>query len=117
MNRLKKLLAVIAGILTAALVFFAGRISKGSSGKNPGASVINTLAINAKHEEVKHEIENTIIHTPAADLVDTAVNTEQLRANSNAIADNARQRLRDRARQKLSGNSGTGIDGNSGGRN
>jgi hypothetical protein len=99
----KKLKNALAGI-GAALVFLAGWFFRGLFARKTVPAVIKTP------EEVKLEIENT----PACDLVASASNADQLRANADGIAERAKQRLRDRAGTILSGDADSGTDGSGG---
>jgi len=100
MKKLKTAFAVIG----AALAFLAGWFMRNLFASKASSAVIKTP------EEVKREIENT----PACDLVSAAPNAEQLRANTDAIAGRAKQRLRDRVGAIISGFAGSGTDENGG---
>jgi hypothetical protein len=100
---MKKLLAVLAGV-GAVLAFLAGWLLKSHlTERKPSA---NTTSSHEIYKEVKSEIENT----PAADLVSAAPNADELRANTDGIVSQAKQRFRDRAGTVISGHSTLGID-------
>ncbi len=106
---MKKVWAALTGIF-AVLVFLAGIFIRGLFGKKHDAVEDNLTKAREKHEEIKHDIENT----PACDLVDAAPHAERLRADASGIAERAIQRFRDRYNAILSGSNGSGNHGSGG---
>ncbi|MDR1839271.1 MAG: hypothetical protein LBQ93_06795 [Treponema sp.] len=102
---MKKRLAAALAAICGALVFLAGWLLRGLFGRKT-----HITAACKTPEEVKRAIENT----PADDLVSSAPDADQLRANAAGIAGRAKQRLRDRAGAIISGHAGTGTDGSGG---